>query len=332
VIAILLAPDDAFRQQLYRRLLEADCGDVRVAEAVDELANLLLEGDDALTVLGGRWPELRQFVRVAVSTKVPAVLVMEQQVTFDGENHRPEGSALLDEDVPGVEFRRDASARDRPVELRGGGSAMSDQPEVELRGGGSAMSDQPEVELRGGGSAMSDRPEVELRGGGSVMSDQPGAKFRRGASATWDRAGVEFRRGGNAMLDEHAREALDMGVCAVLRADISDSALKAALAASRAGLIVIDSGLGVPRESPNVDRSPQQSPSRTGVQPRQLTLRERKILSLIASGISNKGIARSLGVSVNTVKFHLTAAFQKLNATTRAEAVTEAIRRGELSL
>jgi DNA-binding NarL/FixJ family response regulator len=61
-------------------------------------------------------------------------------------------------------------------------------------------------------------------------------------------------------------------------------------------------------------------------------MRERKILSLIASGVSNKGIARKLGVSVNTVKFHLTAAFQKLGATTRAEAVTEAIRRGELAL
>jgi len=52
----------------------------------------------------------------------------------------------------------------------------------------------------------------------------------------------------------------------------------------------------------------------------------------VASGTSNKGIARVLGVSVNTVKFHLAAAFAKLDVTTRAEAITEAIRRGELSL
>ena len=123
----------------------------------------------------------------------------------------------------------------------------------------------------------------------------------------------------------HAREALEMGARAVLHADISKSALKAAVAASLAGLIVIDPRLEAPRESPNPDpRSP-----RTG---RQLTLRERKILSLVASGVSNKGVARSLGVSVNTVKCHLAAAFEKLNAATRAEAVTEAIRRGELSL
>ncbi|MEO1425676.1 MAG: helix-turn-helix transcriptional regulator, partial [Pseudomonadota bacterium] len=36
-----------------------------------------------------------------------------------------------------------------------------------------------------------------------------------------------------------------------------------------------------------------------------LTLREREVLSLIAEGQSNKEIARSLGVSPNTVKTHL---------------------------
>ena len=65
---------------------------------------------------------------------------------------------------------------------------------------------------------------------------------------------------------------------------------------------------------------------------RPLTSREREILALVASGTSNKGIARALSVSANTVKFHLAAVFDKLNAATRAEAVAEAIRRGELSL
>jgi DNA-binding NarL/FixJ family response regulator len=135
--------------------------------------------------------------------------------------------------------------------------------------------------------------------------------------------------GNQAVLDERAREALAMGARAVLQADVSESALKAALVASGAGLIVIDSGLQAPeaRQAPALSRLEGTRGTR-----RQLTARERKILSLIASGVSNKGVARSLGVSVNTVKFHLAAAFAKLNATTRAEAVTEAIRRGELSL
>ncbi len=139
------------------------------------------------------------------------------------------------------------------------------------------------------------------------------------------RPDIAIRLSAGATSDQRAREALEMGARAVLHADISRSALKAAVAASLAGLIVIDSRLEAPRESQNPDpRLP-----RIG---RQLTLRERKILSLVASGVSNKGVARSLGVSVNTVKCHLAAAFEKLNAATRAEAVTEAIRRGELSL
>ena len=129
--------------------------------------------------------------------------------------------------------------------------------------------------------------------------------------------------------DEAAREALEIGARAVLHAEISEPALKAALAAYHAGLIVLDSAFDVRRDSLNPGPIPQEPAHRTW---RQLTIRERKILSLVASGISNKGVARSLGVSVNTVKFHLAAAFEKLNAATRAEAVTEAIRRGELSV
>ncbi|TLY61282.1 MAG: response regulator transcription factor [Gammaproteobacteria bacterium] len=70
--------------------------------------------------------------------------------------------------------------------------------------------------------------------------------------------------------------------------------------------------------------------SRTHARP--LTSREQQILALVASGTSNKGVARALGVSTNTVKFHLAAAFEKLDVTTRAEAVAQAIRRGELSV
>jgi DNA-binding CsgD family transcriptional regulator len=64
----------------------------------------------------------------------------------------------------------------------------------------------------------------------------------------------------------------------------------------------------------------------------RLTAREREVIALVAAGISNKGIARALLVSPNTVKFHLAAIFEKLGAGTRAEAVAAAIRSGELSL
>jgi two-component system, NarL family, nitrate/nitrite response regulator NarL len=63
-----------------------------------------------------------------------------------------------------------------------------------------------------------------------------------------------------------------------------------------------------------------------------LTSREREVLALVAAGISNKGIARELQVSPNTVKFHIAAILEKLDAATRAEAVVAALRRGELTL
>jgi two-component system nitrate/nitrite response regulator NarL len=64
----------------------------------------------------------------------------------------------------------------------------------------------------------------------------------------------------------------------------------------------------------------------------RLSAREREVLALVAAGISNKGIARELQVSPNTVKFHIAAILDKLDAATRAEAVVAALRRGELSL
>ena len=63
-----------------------------------------------------------------------------------------------------------------------------------------------------------------------------------------------------------------------------------------------------------------------------LSARERELLELVASGLTNKSIARRLGLSINTVKYHLASIFAKLEARTRAEAVSEAARRGELML
>ncbi len=63
-----------------------------------------------------------------------------------------------------------------------------------------------------------------------------------------------------------------------------------------------------------------------------LTPREREILGLIGEGLSNKAMARRLGISVHTVKFHLEALFTKLDATSRAEAVTKGLRGGVIEL
>jgi two-component system, NarL family, nitrate/nitrite response regulator NarL len=61
---------------------------------------------------------------------------------------------------------------------------------------------------------------------------------------------------------------------------------------------------------------------------RLLTPRELQILLLVGEGHSNKVIARSLGISSHTVKYHLEAVFAKLGARTRAEAISLGLRRG----
>ncbi len=63
-----------------------------------------------------------------------------------------------------------------------------------------------------------------------------------------------------------------------------------------------------------------------------LTPREAEILTLVGQGMSNKEVARALGISVHTVKFHLEALFNKLEATSRAEAVAKGLRGGVIEL
>lgn len=55
-----------------------------------------------------------------------------------------------------------------------------------------------------------------------------------------------------------------------------------------------------------------------------LTPRECEILELLASGQSNKELARSLGISPNTVKTHVARLYEKLEVTRRIPAVEKA--------
>ena len=63
-----------------------------------------------------------------------------------------------------------------------------------------------------------------------------------------------------------------------------------------------------------------------------LTARELEVLRLAAGGLTNKAIARRLAISEHTVKFHMRTLLAKLQAASRAEAVSVAVRRGLLAL
>lgn len=115
------------------------------------------------------------------------------------------------------------------------------------------------------------------------------------------------------------RRFLTQGAAAVLDASCGETAFRAAAVAVQQGLAVWE-----PEERV------LEPMDRRAVVP--LSPRERDVLARVAAGLTTKVIARQLALSPNTVKFHLRAAFDKLEVTSRAEAVVTAIRRGELSV
>ena len=63
-----------------------------------------------------------------------------------------------------------------------------------------------------------------------------------------------------------------------------------------------------------------------------LTRRETEVLELLAEGLPNKTIAARLGISDQTVKFHVSSICGKLGAVNRTDAVRRAIRRGLVTI
>lgn len=118
-------------------------------------------------------------------------------------------------------------------------------------------------------------------------------------------------------------EALRNGVRAVLPMDVSRDQLTATLQAVTAGLLVLH-----PSEIAAV--LPAATPASQSVTElaEPLTRREREVLQMLAAGLANKEIATRLNISDHTAKFHVASILGKLGAASRAEAVTQGIRRG----
>ncbi len=53
----------------------------------------------------------------------------------------------------------------------------------------------------------------------------------------------------------------------------------------------------------------------------RITRRERALMEALATGMTNKDLARSFDISENTVKFHLSNLFEKLGVKNRAHAI-----------
>ena len=64
----------------------------------------------------------------------------------------------------------------------------------------------------------------------------------------------------------------------------------------------------------------------------ELTSRELEILRLASRGYTNKAIGQQIGISDRTAQGHLANIYAKLSVASRTEAVTEAMKRGLISL
>jgi DNA-binding NarL/FixJ family response regulator len=93
----------------------------------------------------------------------------------------------------------------------------------------------------------------------------------------------------------------------------------ASVPGARAAGLVVDAIVLAPVDAADSDPDP-------------LTPREIEVLDLLVEGLSNKTIGARLGISDQTVKFHVAAICGKLGAANRTDAVRRAIRRGIVAI
>ena len=117
-----------------------------------------------------------------------------------------------------------------------------------------------------------------------------------------------------------------------LREAVSGTAIEiageaATIAAARASGLTADGWLLAPTSGPIG------ATEDTVITPvESLTPRETEVLELVAEGLPNKAIAGRLGISDQTVKFHVASICAKLGATNRTDAVRKALERGLITL
>ncbi len=195
----------------------------------------------------------------------------------------------------------------------------------------------PTPALRAGLRALLAESEVNVAGEASEL-----------AGACFDHADVvvvgdpELLRDANALLGSIERPGIlllanDERLAGVLRGlpvsgwgivlpDASASEIQSAILAIAQGLVVLAPALA--------ERSVSQrtAPALADQQVEQLTGRELEVLGLISQGLSNRQIAQKLQISEHTVKFHVSAIFTKLGATSRTDAISRAARQGLIIL
>lgn len=149
-----------------------------------------------------------------------------------------------------------------------------------------------------------------------------------------------------------ARWAAERGASGSLHADEPPEAVAAAMQAAARGVrvcsraLVFEAAEARPRRAPDApvaeralgraNEAPRarvkgaRSPRQADV--RRLSPRETQVVDALARGLSYAEVATLLGISANTVRTHVRAAYEKLDASGRAEAMVAALRLGSITL
>ncbi len=161
-----------------------------------------------------------------------------------------------------------------------------------------------------------------------VVVDAGGLELREVLSSEPDR-GVPLVVLGPIPGDELLADELGGRAWGYVPRDTSGEQLVAAVHAVANGLTTIDLRVGAHLLSGGLRSSAGSADLEAGT---ELTAREEEVLQLVAHGLANKMIARRLGISEHTVKFHVAAILAKLGASSRTEAVHIGARRGLVAL
>jgi two-component system, NarL family, response regulator YdfI len=200
------------------------------------------------------------------------------------------------------------------------------------------------VELAGLKSLIKSAPSLQLVGstlGGTDLAEQieglrPDVVLQQPVDEEWHLSGRESDPPARVLLVEEsqfawaltAAGAVDSGIRSVLPSFATADEIVAAVGAVALGLVVLHPA--VLEHLPTALKSDVHDPSAPPVQ--ALSPRETEVLHMLSDGLGNKEIAWRLRISEHTVKFHVGSIFNKLNASSRAEAVAIAIRRGLIAL